>query len=339
MARLRPPEPISAGVLLSYQCTAECRHCIYACSPKWRDWISEERLEKLLQTLAGKIAPSLYGPRGVGLNHGLHFSGGEPFLNFDLLLKAVEIANDLRIPSTFVETNCYWCTRDDVTRDKLEMLKARGMKGIMISVNPYYLEYVPFERTQRGIRIAHQVFDDGLMIYQWDYYVAFKKLGIQGKLALEDYLEMVRNENLTTRVEMFLMGRAPYALRERYRSYPASDFLDEPCQPPLLRDWHNHLDNYGNWMPGYCGGISLGDWQDMDRILDEGVDLDQRPVLRLLVQNDFRGLLCLAEDLGYPVSPDGYISKCHLCLDIRKHLSARDEFEELAPKELYAHLG
>ena len=48
--------------------------------------------------------------------------------------------------------------------------------------------------------------------------------------------------------------------------------------------------------------------------------------------------LRFAEERGYPVSSDGYISKCHLCLDIRKHLSARDEFEELAPKELYAHL-
>ena len=41
MTRLKLPEPISGGLLLSYQCNAECRHCMYACSPKWKDWISE----------------------------------------------------------------------------------------------------------------------------------------------------------------------------------------------------------------------------------------------------------------------------------------------------------
>jgi len=120
MEKVKLPEPISGGLILSYQCTAECRYCMYACSPKWRGWISEEDLEKILSQLAGKIKPSPYGPERVSLNYGLHFTGGEPFLNFELSLKGVEIANQLRIPSTFVETNCYWCTNDKVTREKLQ---------------------------------------------------------------------------------------------------------------------------------------------------------------------------------------------------------------------------
>ncbi len=85
----------------------------------------------------------------MSLNHGLHFSGGEPFLNFKLLLKAVEIAETLKIPSTFVETNCFWCKTDALIRERLQILKDNGLKGILISVNPFYTEYVPFERTDR----------------------------------------------------------------------------------------------------------------------------------------------------------------------------------------------
>ena len=146
------PRPISGGLMLSYKCPAECRHCMYACSPKWPgDWISVEQLEIYLPQLARVIAPSPYGRRHMSLDHGLHFSGGEPFLNFSLLLKALEIAETLQIPSTFVETNCYWCKSDGLTRERLQVLKQSGLIGIMISVNPYYAEYVPFERTERCI--------------------------------------------------------------------------------------------------------------------------------------------------------------------------------------------
>ncbi len=101
----------------------------------------------------------------MSLNHGLHFTGGEPFLNYPLLLKAVEMAEELGIPSTFVETNCFWCKNDDVTREKLTGLKKAGLKGILISVNPFYAEYVPFERTDRCIQVSQEVFGTNVMVY------------------------------------------------------------------------------------------------------------------------------------------------------------------------------
>lgn len=120
------PKPISGGLILSYKCSAECRHCIYACSQRWdADWISEEDLEKILRQLSGKILSNTFGPRTTGLNYGLHFTGGEPFLNFELLCKAVEMADKFKIPSTFVETNCFWATDDKSAKEKLKTLKRR----------------------------------------------------------------------------------------------------------------------------------------------------------------------------------------------------------------------
>jgi pyruvate-formate lyase-activating enzyme len=51
------------------------------------------------------VVGSPIGSDRVDLNHGLHFTGGEPFMNFDLLLRLVKIADELGNPSTFVETN------------------------------------------------------------------------------------------------------------------------------------------------------------------------------------------------------------------------------------------
>lgn len=339
MERMKIPQPISGGLMLSYRCSAECRHCMYACSPKWTgDWITDDQLEKFLPKLAKVISPSPYGSQYMSLNHGLHFSGGEPFMNFKLLLKAVEIAEALRIPSTFVETNCFWCKSDDLTRERLQTLKQRGLKGIMISVNPFYVEFIPFERTERCIRISQEVFGSNVMVYQLDYYRMFKWLGITGRLSIEDYLRRTQEESLSDRVELFLMGRAVDRLKDLYPSYPSARFLNMPCEPDFLRSWHNHFDNYGNFMPGYCGGISLGSWFELDRLIEEGIDLKNRPVLRHLINEDMRGLLNFTLDMGYREIKRGYVSKCHLCLDIRKYLASCGDFEDLQPRQFYEQL-
>ncbi|MHC4687522.1 MAG: radical SAM protein, partial [Planctomycetota bacterium] len=111
-----------------------------------------------------------------------------------------------------------------------------------------------------------------------------------------------------------------------------------PCQPDFLRSWHNHFDNYGNFMPGYCGGISLGSWFEMDRLLKERIDLENRPVLKYLVKEDMKGLLNFALDVGYQELSEGYVSKCHLCLDIRKYLASNGDYDELKPREFYEQL-
>lgn len=337
------PKPISGGLILSYKCSAECRHCIYACSPKWNaDWISQEFLENILTQLAGKILPNLYGPNTTGLNYGLHFTGGEPFLNFELLSKAVEIAAKLKIPSTFVETNCFWCVDDKATKEKLRLLKKKGLKGIMISVNPFYLEYVPFERTERAIRISLEVFGRNVMVYQLEYYRRFKEWGIKDRVSFEDYLKLERKEDFARNVEFFIMGRAAYklkdTLKEFYPRYKSDHFFDEPCITPFLRNWHNHFDNYGNYIPGFCGGISLGDCRELDKLLKDGIDLEQYPILEFLISGDFKGFYQFAKDYGYIESRDGYFSKCHLCTDIRKYLILKEDFKELRPKEFYLHL-
>ena len=53
MDKLIIPKPFSGGILLSYKCTSECQHCMYACSAKWsEDWISIGDLIDVLSQLA-----------------------------------------------------------------------------------------------------------------------------------------------------------------------------------------------------------------------------------------------------------------------------------------------
>jgi hypothetical protein len=337
------PKPCSGGLILSYRCSAACRHCMYACSPRWdADWITEEDLGALLSQLAPHIEPAPYGPDSISLSHGLHFSGGEPGLNFELLYKAVEIADTLRIPSTFMETNAAWCTEDTVAEEKLAELKGRGLKGIMISVNPFYAEFVPFSRTERCIRASLDIFGHTTIVYQAEYYRRFRQWGLRDRVPFEQYLEMESSADVFRNVEFFISGRAPYSLGHilgrHFPRFPAARLCAVPCSPPFLRQWHNHFDNYGNYMPGFCGGISFGDYRRLDRLLAEGIDTDRKPVLGSIAAGNFKGLLDFACQQGYRESDGGYFSKCHLCIDIRKHLVTAGTYEELAPRQFYEHV-
>ena len=205
-------------------------------------------------------------------------------------------------------------------------------------MNPFYTEYVPFERTDRCIRISQEVFGHNVMVYQLEYYHLFKQLGITGRLSIDKYLRLTREESVSDRVELFLMGRAAERLKDLYPGYPAKWFFNTPCRPDFLRSWHNHFDNYGNLMPGYCGGISLGSWFELDQLLKEGIDMGNLPVLKYLIKKDMQELFNVASDLGYQELSEGYVSKCHLCLDVRKYLVSIGDYAELRPMEFYDQL-
>jgi hypothetical protein len=136
---------------------------------------------------------------------------------------------------------------------------------------------------------------------------------------------------------IFPMGRAPYKLNYLYRKFPAEYFFGENCKKELIRDWHIHFDNYRNYIPGYCAGLSFGDVSNLEAIT-QGINLEEFQIIEALV-TDLERLYKLAVEFGYETLPEGYISKCHLCIDLRKHLvESTDKFIELKPKEFYYHL-
>jgi MoaA/NifB/PqqE/SkfB family radical SAM enzyme len=341
MPRLPVPQPVSGGILLTYKCPSECKHCMYACSPRLEaDWISPDDAEKILVQLSNAFKKS-YSPgfNRLGINLGLHFTGGEPFLDFSLLLRLVKIAGRLEIPSTFVETNCFWSVDDETARDKLVQLRDAGLLGILISVNPFILEHVAFKRTQTAIRISKEVFGGNVMIYQELFRHQLERFKVKDTMPFEEYLQKAGASSVHY-TELIPMGRACYRLGHLYRKHPPHRFFGDSCKEEMTRPWHIHVDNYCNYMPGYCGGISLGDARNLDLIC-QGVELDEHRVIAKLVSP--RGIEKLyrlgVEEFSYKDLKDGYVSKCHLCVDIRKHLSEQtDQFTELRPQEFYRSL-
>ena len=75
--------------------------------------------------------------------------------------------------------------------------------------------------------------------------------------------------------------------------------------------------------------------------LKDLISFHYTPLLNILFEHGVGGLFAFSQDtFGYQELEAGYISQCHLCVDIRKHIVSRtQEFKELKPLEFYSQIG
>jgi len=303
--------------------------------------MSPEFFEKVLKGLGKYIRA--YSPKsGISMNYGLHFTGGEPFLNYKLLLEFVKLSHIYRLNSNFVETNCFWCTSDGVVKERFSKLKENGLGGVLVSANPFVTEFVPIENIERAIRVGYEIFGDGLMVYHPKLYRDMKRVGFVGRMNFRNYLKVADEEALSTLHDagiILQMGRLVWRHSSIFKRFPPEKFFNENCLEELTRRWHVHIDNYGNYISGYCAGLSLGKYDGSDTIFEEGIDLDEHPVIKAVISSLEDLFVYAKEKYDYKPKSEGYVSKCHLCLDLRKHLIENGSFlEELSPRQFYDNL-
>jgi len=119
----------------------------------------------------------------------------------------------------------------------MEEINKAGLNGIMISVNPFYLEYIPFESAKRAVDIDQEVFGVSAIVYQTVYMEEFESMKIEGTLKLDDYIDQ-QGGVPEDRVEFFLSGRAPYTVLRYDLSgltpRPPDWWFGRSCSPPFL---------------------------------------------------------------------------------------------------------
>ncbi len=333
MSVLKPID--SGGIMLSYRCQCGCAHCVYACGPKWRTWMSPDYLEDLLKS----IPPEWVSPKG------LHLAGGEAFLNFSLLLRAVELCNQQGLPLEYVETNGGWCTTAEEAEEKFSLLKEAGLSRVLISVSPFHAETIPLVRSEMVISAAQRVFGPENVIVYMDYFrEIIARFDYIRPVPLRRWIEALGEEGagrlFWEGYALIPGGRAGFRLGELspYRK-PWQAFAQETCAYEILQAQHAHIDPYGHYIPLFCGGLSLGRVESLPGFVSS-FDLEKLPLVSLLVQQGPYGLGCYAQkEWGFVPNPKGYAGKCHLCVEVRKYLvDAEAPFSELAPREFYTYL-
>lgn len=322
------PPLSSGGVMLSYRCSSRCRHCLYRCSPdKPDEWMSLEMAARVFDALS----------REEHLRS-IHLAGGEPGLKLDLLVQIVSMARDRGLPLVYVETNAAWCTDRPKVLTSLKRLKDAGLPALLVSVSMFHNEFVPFKRTRLCVEAAREVFGQGaVIVYQEHIYRALSKMGDDGTRSVEEFCAAAgigsAMEQLPGMYGLIPGGRVTESLRACYKARPAEAYCRLTCARDLFNTTHFHIDHLGNLFTGLCAGIAPATVDD----LHCEITADNGPLFTLLCSAGPCGLMELAaRDYGYVPRGEGYISKCDLCLDVRKHLVASGKYSELRPAQFYA---
>lgn len=314
----------SAGLLLTYRCSAACEFCYYHCSPEKGGLLAVETCLaawRSLKDLAGDAAK-------------VHLTGGEPFLHWDRLVEILAEGKRQKLgPVDLVETNGSWATEETLVRDRLRILLDLDVHRLKISVDPFHQEYVDIRSLRLLATAAKELFGAERVLVRWEEYLGDRGVGWQRQAKLAD------GECATTYHEhpFRFAGRAADRLGNLLASKPAESFADTNCFRDFLGAKGVHVDPYGNVFSGTCSGIVLGNVNDKPleeiwRQFDPGANT----FVGTLCRKGPYGLLEEAESRGYR-RLDAYADKCHLCTHIRQFFFENGmEKGVIGPADCYA---
>lgn len=318
----------SGGIMLSWRCPSACRHCVYRSSPDMPDdWMSPATMERVVEALLAE--PELQG---------IHIGGGEPTMNPHVLEAFIRKCVHGGLTVDYLETNGYRHPDVDSWVALFESLKAAGLERVMVSCSPFHQERVPFRNTQACYTAARKVFSDrAVFAYTGQMYALMERMGEPGTRPLESFIAECgladRPGDLVAAYGVTPAGRAPEGLRFCYDAAPAEAFRGLDCREELFDTTHFHLDGDGNLITGLCAGIAAARLPD----LHPTVTPSTHPAFIELYRGGPFGLMEAAgHRLGFTARPEGYVSKCDLCLDLRRTLHASGEFPDLRPAFYYA---
>lgn len=316
-----------AGLLYTYRCTSACRHCGFGCAGSRPDvHMSVE------QAVAHSSALHELG-------RVVHVAGGECTIYWDALCEALSALRDRGLSPHFIETNASWATEEALVRRRLGLLRDLGVRGVLLSADPYHQAFIPPERVIRARRAARELF------------------GAENVWASEAPDEQIRQFAAIARDEQrlrayvrrdppVLVGTAFESLRGYLDDHPLDALpLDagwriryqrRGCAVDFQREtlWELHIDPYDNILTN-CG-VVLGDARKVRAadVVRRGPDQANAFARRLARDGPF-GLARFAADRhGYEV-PARAQTKCSLCYQLRKFL--RGFYPEVfGPAEVYA---
>jgi hypothetical protein len=199
-------------------------------------------------------------------------------------------------------------------------------------------------RTLLGIRKALEIFGrEKVTVYLPHWVDQIQMFDLERTIPLERYVERFglrrAQRMLWDGYGIIPGGRSGYTLGHLVEKRPASAFRGQNCWEEILYAHHSHFDLYGNYISWFCGGLAVGDWHDLPQILSDFRNGNYPRMINLLVTGGpFKLFEMTKEEYNYEELDGGYAGKCHLCVDVRGHLSAYGDFPELRPREFYSNI-
>jgi len=269
---------VSGGLITNYKCSSKCKHCSYASSPSWpSDYMTSSMADEIFSIL-----------RSLGC-HSVHIGGGEPLLQPDKIYPVLESAGRNKIDIDYIETNASWFKDEASAKSVLRRLMQYGVRMLLISIDPYHNEYIPFSKVKGLIEVCSKV-NMGVFPWLMDFWADLDALDDRKPHSLQEYAKAFGQDYLLRLPERYglnLKGRALKTYKPMMRMEPFNKILKESVPCRLLSGIHHfHVDLYGNFIPQSCPGLSV-----KLREVSYGADPDKYPVLHSLESIGIGGLV------------------------------------------------
>jgi len=299
-----------AGIIVTYKCPAKCLHCCYSSSPNRSGaYMSKETADRIFTLL-----------KNMGC-YSVHIGGGEPFINFDGLLEVCKSAHEHRVSIDYIETNASWYT-DGGASDKLKKLISAGVDCLLISVDPFHNEFVPYAKIKNLLKCCRE---NGMGTFLWQsrFERIVRQTDENKTHSLSEYENIFGRDFIKSVSESYGLGYNGRALRILEKitkdKQPCEYFLKDnqnQCKDRITSLHHFHVDIDGNLIPPSCNGFRANIFD----LCGGGLDREKYIYFTSVINGGLELLFREAEALGFVPDEEGYASKCALCFDIKKYI-------------------
>ena len=252
--------------------------------------------------------------------YSVHIGGGEPFMNFDKLLDVCISARENGVVIDYIETNASWYTDDNAVADKLKKLIFAGVDCLLISVDPFHNEFVPYIKIKNLLKCCRK---NGMETFIWQskFEKIVQTMDENKTHSLSEYENKFGKNFIKSISQSYGLGFNGRALRilEKITEHkqPYDYYLKEnQCGDRIKSLHHFHVDLDGNFIPPSCNGFRANIFD----LCGNGLDAEKYIYFTAIADIGISALFRKAQELGFAPKNDGYASKCALCFDIKKYI-------------------
>lgn len=283
------------GLIYTYKCNANCRMCIFSCSPQREEKISLECSKKLVRE--AKEA----GIKLIGI------SGGEPFIYFDEIMEVAKYVKELGMSLTLT-TNCFWATSYEKAVKILEQVKQNGADHIKISADDFHGEYVSYENVKNVLRAGRAV----------NVRIVLGCTVTKSSSRLKGLMNYIENEcfgNILTEMGCYPIGRAKENIKEE--DYIYTNDINNYCreQGMLTVTPTGEVYPCGNicsFVPSRCVGSVY-----KESLAELIVKAKRNKHTEFICKNGIKPYYDYIKENHIPVDMTGkYVDTCHACYDL-----------------------
>ncbi len=292
--------------LLTYRCDLECDHCFVWGSPKVKGVFTIKQIRNILAEA-----------KNLGTVDYVSIEGGEPFLYYPIMLRAVEEAVKLGFHVEIL-SNCYWAScPEDAIEWLLPIAEAKDVE-LSLSSDLYHGESWEIEDAKNAVKAAN-----ALNIKVGIIAVKYPKAEVPCPSEIEG-----AKVDLW---ELMYRGRASSKLIDKASKKPWREFTKCPYED-FTNQERVHIDPFG--YVHICQGISIGNaWRKPFSKIIEEYNPYENPILEPLIRG---GPAALVEKFNLP-HDEAYADACHLCYAARCMLRKKHP-DMLVPDQMYGEL-